>query len=544
MYKVLIVDDEPIAVESVQYMIKKNFNTIESIEKSRSGKDAIEKTYQFHPDIIIMDINMPGINGLEAMKQIRKVNPTVSFIVISAFDYFDYAVEAVALGVEEYLLKPVKEAKFVETFQKVLSQIEQNNLKRKQNLEQQERLEMIIPILETGFMNSLCMYGQDVEQLQNYCDLFGYHNTGGYVMAIELGQKDRKNIENKIGAGIHGEKMYEEYKNIIKATVNCIVSPVMLNRIILYVFEEGEEGDYELKARSVKSAQRIIERAAKIYPDIFIGIGSYHKNINSAKKSYEEALHALRTLVINEGDNETLSNHILHEEDIIERDEGSENDYEQLIETEIYSRVSDNDDKTVQMSFEQLYQRMSSDQNISFDAIKKWLIGLVVGFEKRWENVLENDYYRVLGEIINAADEQSLFQIGKHYINETLHQIVSSRQIKVNSIIEKADQYILEHYNEEISLDDIARHVNLSSYYFSRFYKNSTGTSFSDKMVTVRMDKAKELLKREDLSIKDVSYMVGYVDPNYFSKIFKKSTGYNASEYKKGTLQTPWEKSI
>jgi two-component system response regulator YesN len=283
----------------------------------------------------------------------------------------------------------------------------------------------------------------------------------------------------------------------------------------------------------VKTAQRIIERAVRLYPDIFIGIGSYHKNISSAKKSYQDALHALRILAVNDNINENLHSHILHEDDIIEKNEELEYDYEQLIENEIYARVSESDDKTVQISFEQLFQRMCSDENISFDALKKWLIGLVVGFEKRWEKVLNNNYYKVLGDIIGAKEEGVLFQIGKRYINDTLHQISSSRQNKANSIIEKADQYILEHYNEDISLDDIARHVNLSSYYFSRFYKNSTGTSFSDKMVMVRMEKAKELLKREELSIKDVSFMVGYVDPNYFSKIFKKSTGYNASEYKK-----------
>ncbi len=533
MHKVLIVDDEPIAVESVEFMIKKNFADVKTIERARSGKEAIEKSYQFHPDIIIMDINMPGINGLEAMKQIRQAIPTASFIVISAFDYFDYAVESVALGVEEYLLKPVKEVKFAETFQKVLDRIEQDNIRRRETLEQQERLEMVIPILETGFMNSLCMYGQDSSQLKNYCDLFGYHNTGGYVLAIEFGQKSCRNIENKIGAGIHGEKMYEEYKNIIKGTANCFVSPVMLNRIIVYIFDEGEEGDYEQKAGSVRIAQKIIDRAGRLYPDIFIGIGSWHKDIDNAKKSYQDALHALRVLEAGDTVNENLNSHILHEDDIIDKSDALETDYEQLIETEIYSRVSDQDDEGVLISFEQLYQRMCSDDRMSFDTLKKWMIGLVVGFEKRWEKVLENSYYVVLGHIIGAKDEEELFITGKRYLQETLHKISSSRQSKANSIIEKADLYIREHYNEDISLDEIARHVNLSSYYFSRFYKNSTGTSFSDKMVMVRMERAKELLRREDLSVKDVSYMVGYVDPNYFSKTFKKSTGYNASEYKK-----------
>jgi two-component system response regulator YesN len=467
------------------------------------------------------------------MKQIRIVNPAVNFIVISAFDYFDYAVEAVALGVEEYLLKPVKEAKFVETLKKILKQIEQNNLNRKKTLEQQERLEMILPILEKGFMHSLCMYGEDTKELQNYCDLFGYQNSGGYVMAIEFGQKESRHIENKIGAGIQGEKMYEEYKNIIKASYNCIVSPIMLNRIIVYIFDSGEEESYEQKSESVKAAQKIIERASRIYPDIFIGIGRYYSNIRDSKKSYQEALHALRVLPsLDEGD-ETLHSHILHEDDITPKIENPENDYEQLIEEEIFARVADNGENSVQMAFEQLYDRMCRDNNMNFDSIKKRMIGLVVGFGKRWGNVLEDDYYGVLSEIIGAVNEARVFQIVKNYISDTLHQITSSKQKKANSIIEKANQYIQEHFAEDISLEDVARVVNLSSYYFSRFYKDITGIGFSDKLVNVRIEKAKDLLKKEELSIKDVSYMVGYMEPNYFSKIFKKATGLTASDYKK-----------
>lgn len=103
----------------------------------------------------------------------------------------------------------------------------------------------------------------------------------------------------------------------------------------------------------------------------------------------------------------------------------------------------------------------------------------------------------------------------------------------MNSIIEKANQYIEDHYKEEISLEDVAKEVNLSSYYFSRFYKEETGINFTDKLSNVRIEKAKELLKDKNLSIKDVCFMVGYMEPNYFSKIFKKVTGYTASDYKR-----------
>lgn len=531
MCKVLIVDDEPIAVEAVAYMIKKNIPELNIVQTARSGKDAIEKTYSYHPDIIIMDINMPGINGIDSMKQINATNPDISFIIISAFDYFDYAVEAIALGVEEFLVKPVKEIKLVETLRKVMIKIEQRRDNMKRDLEQQERLEMIVPILETGFINSLCMFDDNIKELQNYCELFNYKQSDGYVMAMEFGQKESKHIENKIGAGVQGEKMYEEYRKIIKSSCRCVVGPIMLNRIIVYVFDDSETENFEQKSEAIRLAQNIIRRASNIYPDIYIGVGRFHIGLSDSKKSYQEALRALNTLFNSEGDESSL-NQILHVDDIIEKMDYAQTDYEHQFETEIYYYVAENDQNQVMVSFDRIYAKMQSDNNLDFETIKKNMVVLIVGFGKRWSNAIDN-YCEVLSQILYTKDNNELFQICKRYINEAVQKISSVRQKKVNSIIDRADKYIEEHYAEELSLDDVAKEVNLSSYYFSRFYKEESGINFSDKLINVRIEKAKELLMKEELSIKDVSFMVGYMEPNYFSKIFKKVTGYTASEYKK-----------
>lgn len=527
MYKIIIVDDEPIAVQSMEYMLKKNFDNIRIVGAARSGKDAIEKAYEIYPDIILMDINMPGINGINAMKQIREKNKNVKFIVVSAFDYFDYAVEAVALGVVEYLLKPVKEAKLVETIQNVLQDIEHERKTMRQVLEHKERFEMVTPILETGFINSLCMFNENEEELHNYCNLFNFSIESGYVMIIEFGQKAKGEITNKIGAGVQGQKMYDEYKAIIKSNCKCIVGPVMLNRIIVYVIEEEKLDEYVQKSDAINLAQGIYNRIKNIYPDVYVGLGYFHTSILEARKSYHEALQCLQTLSITEDECQ-----MLHVDDIVDKIEENELDYESMFEKGIYSIITKVDISEIQMAFDNIFTRMVQDERIDFKALKNRCVNLIVGFAKRWENAVGN-YGNVLAQILQTDNPNEIHNICRNFIGEATRQISSARQKKISSTIEKADLYMEENYSKDISLEDIAKEVNLSSYYFSRFYKSETGINFSDKLISIRIDKAKRLLKESEVSVKEVSFMVGYSDPNYFSKLFKKVTGCTASEYKK-----------
>ena len=106
MYRIMIADDEGIAVESFTYMIREEFKDTCIIESAKTGRSVIELAERFRPDIALMDIRMPGINGIDAIKEIRKRNPGIIFIVISAYDKFGYAKEALSLGVMDYLNKP------------------------------------------------------------------------------------------------------------------------------------------------------------------------------------------------------------------------------------------------------------------------------------------------------------------------------------------------------------------------------------------------------------------------------------------------------
>ena len=127
-----------------------------------------------------------------------------------------------------------------------------------------------------------------------------------------------------------------------------------------------------------------------------------------------------------------------------------------------------------------------------FDRVKNRAISLVVDFGKRWGNVIGNSC-PVLSQLLDAKDADTLYDIECRFIRDTAVRIDSGKQKKIGTIIDRANQYIQEHFHEEIALEDVARAVNLSPYYFSRFYKEETGVNFIDRLTAVRVEKARSI---------------------------------------------------
>ena len=152
MYKIMLADDEGIVIDSLTFIIRQNFGENCEIASAKTGRSVIELAESFRPDIAFMDIQMPGINGIEAMKEIKKNNSNTIFIVMSAYDKFDYAKEAINLGVLDYLNKPVNQKKIVSVLQKAMDLIDARREKRSRDLEIKEKLEFVVPVIEQGFV--------------------------------------------------------------------------------------------------------------------------------------------------------------------------------------------------------------------------------------------------------------------------------------------------------------------------------------------------------------------------------------------------------
>ena len=209
MYRILLADDEGIVINSLSMIIEKNYEGQFEIESAKSGRMAIEVAERFRPDVIFMDIQMPGINGIEAMKEIRSILPSVIFVVLTAYDKFDYAKEAISLGVIDYLNKPYNQKSIVSTINRVIDELDTRREKRRQDLRTKERLETVVPIIENGFISSIIFQEPFEEDIENYRNLLGLEADYGYMAAVMFGEIQQGNyLTNAVGSAVRAQTVY------------------------------------------------------------------------------------------------------------------------------------------------------------------------------------------------------------------------------------------------------------------------------------------------------------------------------------------------
>ncbi|MCR5720034.1 MAG: response regulator, partial [Lachnospiraceae bacterium] len=244
MYKILLADDETIVLEALNFIIESRFKNQCEIKCAKTGRGVIELAESFSPDIAIMDIQMPGINGIEAMREIRRVNKNIIFIVMTAYDKFEYARDAIDLGVMEYLSKPVKREKIEEVLLKAMALTDERRKKRSNDLLIKEKLEMVIPFLESGLIYDLLLGKYTGEGIEKYRKLLELNEEYAFIMVCEAFGSEGDTEGGQLGLGVKLEQHYETVRNAFKNWKRCIVGPIMSNSIVIVVPSLKKEVEY------------------------------------------------------------------------------------------------------------------------------------------------------------------------------------------------------------------------------------------------------------------------------------------------------------
>lgn len=528
LMKLLIADDEYLVIESIKYIMGKNVKDIQVVGTAASGREAIEKAIELKPDIVFMDIHMPGIDGIDAIRQIKAVNHDVVFVIITAYEYFNYAKEAVNLGVYEYLLKPLNKNKIVETINSISKLITAKREAIQREMQLKEKINKIIPHMEGQFIYSQLFDGRAVKDIEFYESIFGLKLGYGYVMMAIVEETESTDNEENLKNSLAKQKFYEVFSIETKNLCQCLIGPPLLDRVVAYIPADKNSDMYEIRNTAIQTAKRLADRINRgVHIPYKIGLGRRYE-IDNFSKSCNEAYMAASV---------DSSDRVTHFEDMVvsfDKMDAYPTNKEKLL----IHKLLTGDHQGVIDIFEEIFLWLTVNYKEDMDRIKSRLIELVYVIKRAIPYCIEESSFRDQSYLVNVLKLQTVSELKISYMNYLkyiLDSMEESKRKELNGLISKVIKYINSNYHKNISLDDVAKEVNLSYHYFSKFFKESMGKSFVDYLTELRVEKSKEFLKYAGMSIKEICYRIGYSDPNYYCKIFKKVTGMTPTEYRTNT---------
>lgn len=510
MIKLMIVDNEHIEREGMQAILWKTYPNLD-IEQAKNGKIAVQMADDFKPDVILMDINMPGMNGLEAVERISENHPTIKFIMVTAYDTFEYVRKAIKLGAKDYLLKPSKASEIVETVDKVLKQITEEQELQATNMLQQKTLKNTLSLVETDVVTQLLfdhVHEVHVDMLVEMLDIKSMNKMFVMIVLIPKGSED----------------LYSEIKEKVRKLGSGLVGALYGNQLPIIIFRDPYKS---FRSQAVSLAREILPVAKfDLEKGWFVGIGNVCSSLDQIRQSYQDSLIATMDTRLPVKyrfylDVPVLDN--IHSEKQIKKLE--EMFFEQI-------RLGDWDQVRANiMNLIQSYENEGADLLLTQQRVLEmlWLTSRLMG-EMGIETATPlysfqtQDYRQLRSEIGQILDRMTQSYV-KHYDQmeaDTIHQI---------------KQYIIEQSHKDISLDGLGKKVGLSPIYISKMFKEKLGINYIDFLTECRIEKAKKLLIDPDKSIKEIAVEVGYHEPNYFSKVFKKMSSVSPKEYRKSYLR-------
>lgn len=490
MYSVLIVDDEDPVIESISFMLGKFRPELRIAGTAKSGREAIEKASEVKPDIVLIDVRMPGIDGLEAIREIRQRNPAVLSILTTAYERFDIAQTAFDLGVHDYILKPFSRDKLISAVDSAVQRLSRKPTADREGLKYIEILENLAPALETLFFRSVLL-GADVEPFREI-----FIHTEGI------------DISRGCIAGVLGprEGSAEKIIGIVKFKYQCI-GGTLGGQLLFFFPASGDRSGApeEEKLLAVLDAGGIETNGVRF-------VCGEVKSLSELRLSYA----ALQRSGIGLDVSTAAQVGKTSGDGGLSASGGSGRlDLANRLLSAFRKKDRDSFFSALESYISELAMPAGAAAVAALMATVERDTGIETSFPER-SGCASTD--EVLGRCF--AWGESLFGRVEDYYRE-----------EVPEVLKKAFEFIDTSYDKPIQLSDVAEVLRITPSYLSRLFSRYGSTSFVDYLTRVRMERAKELLKSGRLSIKEVSSRVGYQDPNYFSRIFKKTSGEAPSEF-------------
>jgi two-component system, response regulator YesN len=514
--RLLLIEDEPDSLIGMKNAIDSLYNVEVELHTSNNAEDAREVIFKHYPELIITDIMLPGISGLDLIEEVVNKDYQPKVIIVSGFDNFEYARRSIHFGAVDYLLKPYSTKEFTEKVDRTLSLIKEEK-KQLQYTEQQKSFAEIgtrsmrdndlvefclkrTP-LEEHLYHRLCLWNIDWLANKSYSllifDVKGYPDGKLYTE------------ENQLKTFAIGNIM----QDVIRDHIHSLLFKDPKNRwVLLTTIEDTEE------------IARSIHKKVKAYQKIELAIGI------STKVSSLEEMHAAYSSALKEFQINSLTN----SEDYVKSHHLISTDF--TTANHLASLVINKDEECIRQVVKVFFQEvilidgLESRDDITRKTLN-YLSQILASISEQTLKELKEIPMSVWEKVDECTTLEEYEKVLSEYLTSVGHAVSTHG---TNSIIERAIRIIHSSYMEDLSLQMIADELSLHPVWLSQLFKKETGQTYMDFLTETRINKAKTLLRETSMKVYEIAESVGYQNLQHFGTIFKKRTSQTPKEYRYG----------
>jgi len=538
MYKVVIVDDEP----TVRYGLRNYFDwgqyNMEVIGEADDGDAGLELVNEVCPDIVLTDVRMINMDGIQMSMEIRKQFPNTKIVFVSGYDDVDYLKSAFQVNAVEYVFKPVDFQELQGIIKKVQSLLAEEAKEKQLRSAMQVKLQQSLPLLREKFLMSLVqdrmMHSQRLEERLEFLELNLPLESNYWIITIRIDDSVK----------VLGSYKEKDRQLLVYGLLN--ICQELIDRYMSGYAFENQSGEYIAILHSPSEEEEWEEHlfllAEQIQSNILqwlrisvtIGIGEKASRLSQLSSSFAQSqLAADQKWYL--GKNRIITI------DSLKREDESNTQLETTHTEQIMKALHAGNTELMQLELNQLFQalkcqysnpyRFSRNVGLRLTLLSNRLL-VDYGISNEMLEERENELWEELFRQETIEDLQLLLQ---HHLTGVCHSINERRNGRNRNVIEQVRAIIEEKYMQNLTISSISESVYLSATYVSMIYRQETGETVYDYLTKVRIERAKQMLKDPRNKLYEVCEAVGYNDPSHFSKLFKKHTGMNPSRFRESS---------
>ncbi len=533
MFRVIIADDEKKVCQLIRMLVDWDKFGMEVVATAGDGMEVLEKIKEYKPHLIISDIRMPGLNGLEMIEKARELDKELEFIIISGHKNFDYAQTAIKFGVNAYILKPVNKEELQVALLRMRDKLKVREETQISNKQIVTDLAANKGRLRNSFANMLLMNLIDRQKLR--IELinteFNYNFREGIFQVVCFKFDHVKAAEGAVYTALEAKGREWVYRLFHELTYDYACC--FQHNIFYCLINYGKENQVTVK-RNIKAFvnEVVLQDVILNLVEITVGLGPGVNSMEQIDESYKKAIYALQQRIIPDS------------QKVLEYEEKGGIPFTEAKEfSEFNKRIAGYMEKfdleQVLKEIDVLRRTLLEYPGITGHEIlqmTKEILNIYLLTLKE-NNIQIPDSEKLLPEFNENADDcfriQELFRLLKDTLEYSMRQVLEDRKQVSIRPIRIAKQYMEANFKNPVTLEEVSIQAGFNTSYFSTVFKKETGLTFLEYVTTLRMNECKRLLKETDKGIAAICEEVGYSDMKHFTKCFKKYTGLKPNEFRK-----------